>query len=145
MGRFSLTTLAASQMDARLKRLIDNYRDTVRRAVAVLEANGIPRPKSTMDCISYNVPQLGELSGGGKYFIHGFGCTVKTLDFYVDFDFGENGQIEVRLLRMADYARDRLSGTYSIADKNELKTIFDDACHAGELIDSGYILWYVNE
>ena len=37
--------------------------------------------------------------------------------------------------RMADFARDRLSKTYAIADETELKTIFNDACRAGELID----------
>lgn len=132
-----------TRIDARLKRLIDDYRVAVRQAVTALEANGIPRPKSTAEWVAYDVPQTGELSGGGKYFIHGFGCTVKSPDTYVDFDFGEQGQIDgFDCYRMSDFARERLVSEYAISDGDELKRIFDDACHAGELVDSGYILWY---
>lgn len=133
-----------SKIDNRLRRLISDYQDAVRIAVDALEANGIPRPNSTMDWIAYDVPQIGQLVDGGKYFIHGFGCTVKTPEIYVDFDFGEQGQIDgIDCYRMSDFARERLSTEYGIDDERELKRIFDDACKSGDLVDSGYILWYL--
>lgn len=78
-------------MDERLHRLIDEYKETVARAVAALEASGIPRPASTTEWIGYDLPGRGELVGGGEYFMHGFGCEVRLPDVWVDFDFGDQG------------------------------------------------------
>jgi hypothetical protein len=127
-----------------LIRLIHDYQDAVRYAVESLEAIGIPRPKSTTDWVGYDVPQIGQLATGGKYFIHGFGCAVKTPETCVDFDFGEHGEIDgIDFSRMESFARNVLQTKYGFADSTELRSAIKASCDAGELIDSGYILWYL--
>nr|WP_201443468.1 hypothetical protein [Pirellula staleyi] len=124
--------------------MIHDYQDAVRYAVESLEAIGIPRPQSTIDWVAYDVPQMGQLANGGQYFIHGFGCAVKTPEFSVDFDFGEHGQIDgLDFYRMERFARHVLQTKYGFADSVELRSTIKASCDAGELIDSGYILWYL--
>lgn len=124
--------------------MIHDYQDAVRYAVTCLEATGIPRPKSTTDWVGYDVPGTGELATGGKYFIHGFGCAVKTPDFCVDFDFGDQGEIDgIDFHRMERFAGIHLLSKYGFVDSKELKLAIEASCNAGELIDSGYILWYL--
>ena len=126
--------------------MIHDYQDAVRRAVEHLEATGIPRPKSTTDWISYDAPGTGELADGGKYFIHGFGCAVNTPQICVDFDFGEQGEIDgIDFHRMEHFARNHLQLQYGFADPTELHSAIKASCDAGEMIDSGYILWYVRQ
>ncbi len=140
-GRSSTGTNA---IDTRLVRLIHDYHDAIRCAVESLEATGIPRPKSTTDWIGYDVPGTGELANGGKYFIHGFGCAVKTPEFCIDFDFGEHGEIDgIDFYRMESFARNHLQSKYGFADPTELHSVIKASCDAGEMIDSGYILWYL--
>jgi len=130
-------------MDPRLQRLIDDYKATVVRAVEALEATGIPRPTSTTEWTAYDVPGRGELNGGGKYFIHGFGCVVWLPDLVVDFDFGDDGQIDgFDWSRLLMFAGSRLRTYYDIEDEASLRLLFDAACRDGELLHSGYILWY---
>ena len=117
----------------------------MRYAVACLEATGIPRPKSTTEWVGYDVPGTGELATGGKYFVHGFGCAVQSPDICVDFDFGEHGEIDgIDFHRMESFARNHLQTKYGFADSTELHSAIKASCLAGELIDSGYILWYLN-
>jgi hypothetical protein len=131
-------------MDSRLMKLILDYQDAVRKAVALLEATGIPRPKSTVDWIGYDVPYTGELATGGKYFIHGFGCAVKAPDTCVDFDFGEHGEIDgIDFHRMANFASKDLQTKYGFCDLRELHQVIQTSCDSGELVHSGYILWYL--
>jgi hypothetical protein len=130
-------------MDDRLRPLIADYKSTVARAVAALEASGIPRPASTTQWVGYEVPGRGELVGGGEYFIHGFGCTVRLPDTSVDFDFGDDGQIDgFDWYRLSTFAGSRLSKRYGIRDELELRALIDDAHASGDLVHSGYILSY---
>lgn len=144
LGQHSRSSTGTYAMDTRLVRLIHDYQDAVRCAVEALEATGIPRPKSTTDWIGYDVPGTGELATGGRYFIHGFGCAVKTPEFCVDFDFGEHGEIDgFDFHRMENFARNHLQSKYGFADPTELHLAIKASCDAGEMIDSGYILWYI--
>jgi hypothetical protein len=133
-------------MDDRLRPLIDDYKLTVARAVAALEATGIPRPASTTEWVGYDVPGRGQLKGGGEYFIHGFGCAVRLPDTSVDFDFGDDGQIDgFDWYRLASFAGSRLSTQYGIRDETELRSLIDDAHTSGDLVPSGYILSYTQD
>ena len=132
-------------MDPRLQLLIDDYKAAVERAVESLEATGIPRPASTTEWVGYDVPGRGELNGGGKYFIHGFGCAVRLPDLFVDFDFGDDGQIDgFDWYRLSTFAGSRLLTCYDIEDEASLRSLFDAASRDGELLHSGYILWYTS-
>jgi hypothetical protein len=133
-------------MDDRLPPLIHDYQSTVARAVAALEATGIPRPKSTTEWVGYDVPGRGELAGGGEYFIHGFGCAVRLPDTFVDFDFGDEGQIDgFDWDRLARFAGSKLSKQYGIRDENELQELIESAHASGDLVYSGYILSYTRD
>lgn len=133
-------------MDTRLLRLIRDYQTAVKAAVTMLEAVGIPRPASTTEWVGYDVPGSGPLPDGGKYNIHGYGCAVNAPTVRVDFDFGADGQIDgFDWSRLFWFAGNKLARRYGIADESELRTMFDDACNAGDLTDSGYILWYVSD
>ena len=125
-------------------RLVHDYQEAVRRAVEHLEATGIPRPKSTTGWIGCDLPGNGELADGGKYFIHGFGCAVKTPQICVHFDFGEHGEIDgIDFHRMENFAHNHLQSKYGFAHPAELHSTMKASCDAGEMIDSGYILWYL--
>lgn len=133
-------------MDDRLRPLIDDYKSTVARAVAALEATGIPRPASTTEWVGYDVPGRGELVGGGEYVIHGYGCAVRLPDTSVDFDFGDDGQIDgFDWYRLSTFAGSRLSKRYCIRDEIELRALIDDAHASGDLVHSGYILSYTRD
>lgn len=133
-------------MNDRLRSLIEDYKSTVAHAVAALEATGIPRPASTTEWVGYDVPGRGELTGGGEYFIHGFGCAVRLPDTSVDFDFGDDGQIDgFDWDRLSRFAGSRLSTRYGIRDEHELQALIDDAHSSGDLVHSGYILSYTRD
>ena len=132
-------------MDERLLSLIRDYQAAVKTAVQLLEAVGIPRPASTTEWVGYDVPGSGTLGDGGRYNIHGFGCAVNSPTVRVDFDFGAEGQIDgFDWSRLKWFANSKLGKRYRIADETELRSLFDNACNAGELTNSGYILWYVS-
>ena len=133
-------------MDDRLRPLIDEYKATVARAVAALEATGIPRPSSTTEWVGYDVPGRGELAGGGEYFIHGFGCAVRLPDKSVDFDFGDDGQIDgFDWSRLLSFTGSKLAKRYGIRDDIELRALIDDAHASGDLVHSGCILSYTRD
>ena len=80
-------------MDHRLAKLIADYIASVSEAVKLLESAGFERPKSNTEWACNEIPQIGVLPGGIKYFKHGYGCAVHLDSGGVDFDFGENGEI----------------------------------------------------
>lgn len=130
-------------LDPRLQRLIADYKATVARAVAALEASGIPRPASDVEWAGYDGPVPGKLHDGSDYFIHGFGCAVRFADGSVDFDFGDEGQIDgFNWSRLLGFAGSRLATNYCIRDENELRRLIDDGHDSGDLVFSGYILSY---
>ena len=59
---------------------------------------------------------------------------------------GDAGQINgFDWYRLSTFAGTRLTSEFGIRDNDELRSIFDDACNSGNLIDSGYILWYTSD
>ena len=131
-------------MDPRLLSLIRDYQAAVARAVAAMEASGIPRPESDVEWTGYDIPQRGQFADGAQYFAHGFGCAVQLPDTTVDFDFGDEGQIDgFDWTRLAQFAGSKLSAEYGIDGESELRGLYDAALSRGDLVHSGYILSYV--
>lgn len=130
-------------LDDRLARMISDYLDRVADAVAVLERAGYRRPQTDMDWTVMDGPPHGELVPGYRFYKHGIGCAVKGPGWAVDFDFGEQGQIDgIDPWRLKQFAEPRLA-SYGIRSTEEIDTLFSAACAAGELVFSGYILFYV--
>lgn len=108
-----------------------------------MQQSAIPLPASNSDWAGLDIPQQGELTGGIRYFKHGYGCAVHLPTATVSFDFGEQGEIDgVTLSRLASFAENRLA-QYGFTDEDELKHCFEQEVAAGSLVYSGYILYYV--
>lgn len=130
-------------MDHRLAKLIADYLSSVSAAVGLLESAGFERPKSNTAWAYSEIPQIGVLPGGIKYFKHGYGCAVHLDSGVVDFDFGENGEINgFDTWRSLGFANERLSN-YGFSSDNDLEACFKAEVTAGTLVYSGYILHYV--
>ncbi len=131
-------------MDHRLAKLIDEYLVSVSAAVELLELAGIDRPKSNRAWAGNQIPQIGVLPGGIKYFKHGYGCAVHLESGVVDFDFGENGEINgFDTWRLSGFANNRLS-SYGFSSESDLEACFKAEVNAGTLLYSGYILHYLS-
>ncbi|WP_095100872.1 hypothetical protein [Pseudomonas sp. Irchel 3A5] len=130
-------------MNSQLARLIANYQTSVRTSVELMQVSGIARPATSMDWVANDIPQRGELSGGVKYFKHGYGCAVHLPSGTVDFDFGPHGEIDgFDAWRLIGFADEKLTD-YGFADEETLKACFAAEVAAGALEYSGYILYYL--
>jgi hypothetical protein len=132
-------------MDSRLARLIGDYQKRVSEAVAMLVAVGIPRPSSNLAWAVSDVPGKGTLAGGFTYYKHGYGCAVHGPVWGVDFDFGDEGQIDgFDAWRLYDFAQRRPT-EYGFNSEKEIEGAVKDAERLSELKYSGYILFYVTD
>ena len=96
-------------MNSNLRCLILAYQSAVCEVLALMQGSGIKQPITNIEWVCMDIPQLGKLIGGIPYFKHGFGCKVKLPRGAVDFDFGEQGQINgFDLWRLLDFAGSRL-------------------------------------
>ena len=128
-------------MNPNLARLIADYQQRVRTAVALMQASGIARPSTHTDWVATLIPR--ELKGGIRCFKHGYGCKVALPEGSVDFDFGAHGENDgFDTGRLADFAGARLAD-YGFASEDALRACFDAEVAAGALVYSGYILYYV--
>ena len=126
-----------------LARLISDYQAAVRVAVQLMQESGIPMPASNTDWVGTDIPHRGKLSGDIQYFKHGYGCAVQLPGGSVDFDFGENGQIDgFDAWRLAGFAGSRLR-EYGFANEAALNECFKAEVAAGSIVFSGYILHYI--
>lgn len=135
-----------ADIDPRLATLIDNYQRAVAKAIALLSTYGIPRPATNTAWVMFDMPDLAILPDGVRLMKHGYGCRVKADGIHVDFDFGQDGQIDgFDCYRLYDFTRGKMLTRYGIDSETSLKDLFDSACVAKELIFSGYILWYLSD
>lgn len=142
MHYFQLRIHLNTQMDQNLQLLIAAYHATVKRAVILMSRSGIKMPYSSFAWIQADIPSIGMLDGNVPYFKHGAGCEVIFETGPVDFDFGENGEIDGfdlwRLTRFTD--RGHLS--YGFRSPDEIEQAFNEAAMSGELHYSGNCLYY---
>jgi hypothetical protein len=130
-------------MNTNLARLIYDYQSAVREAIAAMRGSGIELPASNADWAANGIPQRGMLKGDIPYFKHGYGCSIELPSGAVDFDFGEQGEIDgFDTWRLASFAGPGLS-EYGFASKAALNDCFKAEVEAGRLVYSGYILHYL--
>ncbi|MBI4752701.1 MAG: hypothetical protein HY774_29785 [Acidobacteria bacterium] len=123
--------------------LIRDYQNAVRTAVTLLEASGIARPTSSTAWVGVDIPEIGELSGGVPYFKHGFGCAVYLPSGKVDFDFGDEGQIDgFTCNRLLGFVNGQVA-RYGLASVQAFEATFQAAVQTGDIVPSGYILCYL--
>lgn len=132
-------------MDPRLKNLIEQYQKRVAEAVQALACRfDVPRPQSNNDWAANGIPGRGQLQSGEKYFKHGYGCAFHFADCCVDFDFGENGEINgFEPYRLWRFARE-VPGMCAFSSRDDLLDTFAEAEKASEIVKSDYILYYLS-
>lgn len=131
-------------MNQKLARLIADYQASVREAVRLMQQSGIPLPATNNDWVGTDIPQRGALANGVPYFKHGYGCAVSLPGGAVDFDFGENGEIDgFDAWRLAGFAGARLP-EYGFESEAALRACLNAEVAAGSLVYSGYILHYIS-
>jgi hypothetical protein len=132
-------------MDIRLLHLIHDYQAVVLKCIELLEASGISRPNSSIEWAANGINYTGILADGSKYYKHGIGCAIHSINFKIDFDFRENGEIDgFTFNRLEGFAEGELH-KYGIESNAELKNLINSACFNGDLKFSGNILWYVRK
>lgn len=132
-------------MHAGLARLITDFQTAVKRAVELMQASGIPLPRSTIEWVITKIPQKGRLNGGIRYFKHGFGCHVELPNGVIDFDFGSHGEINgFDIWRLRRFAGSRLA-EYDLVDEKALETEFNAAVELGTLLRSGALYYLASD
>ena len=100
-------------------------------------------PDSSTAWAGMDIPFRGQLEGGISYFKHGIGCAVGLATGTVDFDFGDDGEIDgVDLDRLTGFARSSLE-KYDFEAEDSLAHCFKAVVASGALIYSGYMLYYL--
>jgi hypothetical protein len=130
-------------MNAGLFKLIRDYQQCVARAVALLEASGIARPRGNAEWAASDVPGRGTLANGFKFYKHGFGCALSGREWSVDFDFGEHGEIDgFDAWRLHLFAGSKLA-SYGFTSREDIERAVAAAASSGVLRFSGDTLYYL--
>lgn len=130
-------------MDKQLFTLIRSYIDAVARATNLLQASGIKLPTSCADWAAAPVIPCGTLGGGFRYQKHGYGCDVTGDGWSVDFDFGDEGQIDgFDEWRLVIFLTENPQAT-EVTTIEHLSNSFRAAVEAGEIVYSGRHLYYL--
>jgi hypothetical protein len=130
-------------MDSRLANLIASYQAAVAECVQALVDAGATLPTRDYEWPPGGFPAIGKLPDGRDYFCHGVGCAVRSRrGRTVDFDFGENGEIDgfdkTRLLTFVGATPQK----YGFETRDEISDSFDAA--KSEFAFSGYILYHLH-
>lgn len=134
-------------MDIELKKLIKEFNATQEKAVNVLESElSCPRPKSTNDYIDRCVEIILESeSVSNKYRIypHGYGMSIVINGVFIDFDFGEDGEIDgFDPYRLFSFALNNNFNT-ALDTIEKIQSAVDTAVSEGSILKSDYINYYL--
>ena len=131
-------------MDARLHKLIIAYQEKVSSALRLLRKKGIPMPFTYGDWINYELPKLSLPHDDFTIKKHGRGCTVHCAFETVDFDFGDQGEIDgFDLYRLISVGKDNLE-KFGFSSTTEIQELFHSSIASNEIVYSGNILYYLN-
>lgn len=129
-------------MQTGLPKLIADYQASVRSAVALMYRSGIDLPYCRSDWIDARIDFDGTLDCGIRFLKHGAGCTVFLPTGAVDFDFGQQGEINgIDPWKLLCFARGQLS-SYGFTELS-FREEFAKAVQSGELVLSDDNLHYV--
>jgi hypothetical protein len=131
-------------MNQLLASLIKAFQSAVAEAVLLMEKSGISRPLTNTAWVEAEHQQSGILLNGVRYYKHGYGCSVHLPQGVVNFDFGENGEIDgFDCNRLIEFAGTHSSDFGSVA-KEEIEQAYAQALQEGLIIASPYINHYVH-
>ena len=131
-------------MNAELHRIIVQYQDTVKKLFPRVAAHlNVQLPITDRQWAVINAKQRGETPDGIKYFKHGYGIRMYDGNVEVDFDLGDKSQIDgFDAGRLSDFVEMNHIET-SLKTWDAIGAAIKEAESAGELIFSGYLLYYI--
>lgn len=131
-------------MNEELEKVIKLYHKAVADLFPrVADFLGVELPITNREWTGIEAEQRGITDDGIKYFMHGYGIIMDSGDVVVDFDLGEKGEIDgIDPWRLWSFIDDNDIDT-KIKSETELKALVKEAEEHRELIDSGYILYYL--
>lgn len=132
-------------MTNELRELIDAYHSKAFELIPQLfKALELTLPISKTDWVRLDVPQRGKVGDSLQYFKHGYGVAIKFDGGEIDIDFGDKGEYNGfdgwRLFRFAEESNFRTP----YKDHREVEADIIDAVQNGQLRDSGYSLYFLN-
>ena len=130
-------------MAPELRSLIDQYQFAVATGINKLSSQlDLELPISNRDWAFLDIPQKQDF-GTWHYYKHGYGCAVWMNGLYVDFDFGDDGQIDgFDLGRLMSFAKENNLEPFC-SSQNDLESAFMEAKDLGDIVASDYILYYL--
>ncbi|WP_370553165.1 hypothetical protein [Edwardsiella tarda] len=129
-------------MNENLYRLIFDFQGSVRIALKLMHRSGIQMPSSSYEWIEFDIPSIGDLDDGIKYYKHGAGCRVELNSGSVDFDFGIQGEVCCfNPWCLTLYAGKNLKD-YGFSNYDDVAEHLNKALDDGELICLDHELYY---
>ena len=134
------------KMNPQLRTAIEAYIDACQDLFTQLASDlGISIPIKAHDWAMQEIEWSGISQNGIKYNKHGYGVSMRRDNVNVDFDLGKNGELNgIDPWRLFYFAEDNgipLSYTSTKKVQDEFKCLEQ----SGELVYSGYILYYLAE
>ncbi|MBW4695267.1 MAG: hypothetical protein KME27_26250 [Lyngbya sp. HA4199-MV5] len=134
-------------MIERLIQLIHEYQNRVQEAVELFEYyKGLKQPQHPLEWQFSGIQQSGYLDPGKQisYFLHGYGCCVHLPSGRVDWDFGQEGQIDgFDVWRLYEFVEGGTQNFPELQDEEVLEAVFAEAESKGLFHKSDYILYYL--
>jgi len=130
-------------MDPRLHKLIISYQDKVHSALRLMRKKGISMPFTYGEWINFELPTLSLQNSAFTINKHGRGCTVHWASESIDFDFGDQGEIDgFDLYRLISLAKNNLE-KYGFSLIDQIQESFINSIASGEIFYSGATLYYL--
>jgi len=129
-------------MTPEFRRLIEDYIATVAKRFAQLQRYvGVALPSSNVAWAANGMEKKGTLSDGASYLKHGYGCLIESKAEGVDFDFGDQGEIDgFDACRLAEFVGAAPS-RFSISEERMMKPLLDAALTSGEIVKRGRLYY----
>ena len=133
-------------MNPQLREAINLYIESCQSLFSQLAKDlGIELPITAQDWAALSIEQSGVSSSGIKYRKHGYGVAMRQSNRVVDFDLGKEGQLNGVDPWKLFYFAEGNDVPLPYASTGELKEEFTSLVQSGELIYSGYMLYYLAE
>ena len=133
-------------MNQELKTAIEAYIDSCQRLFTQLaEDLGVSLPINAQDWAMAEVESSGISKSGIRFYKHGYGVSMRLGREIVDFDIGKNGELNGIDSWKLFYFAEKNEFPLPYASTRAIEEEFKSLAKVGELIYSGYMLYYLAE
>ena len=132
-------------MDKELINIITQYHQIVSELfLRVTSHLDISFPITNVEWPGPGVEQVGETEDGIEYFIHGYGIAMNDGVYKVDFDLGDEGQIDgIDPWKLFDFIRrNNINSTF--IDAKSIEIALKEALAQNQVTFSGYTMYYLS-